>query len=551
MFAPIPALAQFSAPVEEVAVAADTVIANAQIYTPQGWATHMAIASGAIVAVGSQEDVARHLVTETQVIDLAGQMVMPGLHDMHVHPSGAGMARERCMIPQGTAGNDALAFIAECAARADAGAWIEGGGWDTASFGDTPPTRQMLDAIATDRPIFLRDISGHSAWANSHALALAGITRDTPDPDGGIIERDASGEATGILRESASGLVALKIPAGSLASTIGALEWATNEMLSHGITAYDDAGVFRRTAEAYAALADDNRLKIRVRGCLWGGDPRLIADRMLFARPRFSPTCVKLVLDGVPTDGHTAAMLQPYMPGSGGHGDESDLGLLMIPQEDLNRQLVAFDAAGLTVKMHAAGDRAVRAGITAIEAARGANPTGGNLHNVGHNSFVAPEDFERARAADVTLEFSPYIWFENPIIPDIRNAVGAPRLERWTPVKDSLDAGVLTVAGSDWNVVPSVNPWIAIETLVTREAPGGGSAPLGAAERITLEQALNIFTRQAARSRNFDHATGTLEEGKLADFIVLDRNIFAIPATQIHQTRVIMTYIEGELVYMR
>jgi predicted amidohydrolase YtcJ len=221
----------------------------------------------------------------------------------------------------------------------------------------------------------------------------------------------------------------------------------------------------------------------------------------------------------------------------------------MVPAEELQRRTIALDQAGLTVKFHAAGDAAVRAGIEAIAAARAVNPTGGNLHNVGHNSFVDPADIRRAVEVGVVFEFSPYIWFENPIIPDIRKAVGEERMERWIPVKDALDAGALVVPGSDWNVVPSVNPWIAIETLVTRLPPGGAGEPLGAAERITLEQAVDMFTRQAARSRNFDYATGTLEPGKLADFIVLDRDIFAVPIAEVHQTRVLMTYIGGEKVY--
>ena len=544
-----PAAAQFSAPVAAEPAPAELIVEDARIYTPVGWATHMAISGAAIVAVGSAEDVARHRTAETRILDLDGKMVMPGLHDMHVHPSGGGMAQWRCMLPQGSNAQAALAFIGDCVAKAEPGEWIEGGGWDTDSLG-AAPNAAMLDRIAPDNPVFLRDISGHSAWASSSALAAGRVGRDTPDPQGGIIERGADGQPTGVLRESAAGLVAVNIPPASVERSVEALAWALDEMLSHGITAFDDAFVFAPTAEAYARLADEGRLKQRVRGCL-ANDPGLIASRMLFARERFSPSCVKLVLDGVPTDGHTAAMLDPYQPALDAHGADSarEKGLLMIPQDELDRRVTELDKAGLTVKFHAAGDAAVRAGIEAIAAARAANPTGGNLHNVGHNSFIAPADIRRGVEVGAAFEFSPYIWFENPIIGDIRKAVGEERMKRWIPVKDALDAGALVVPGSDWNVVPSVNPWIAIETLVTRQPPGGGGEPLGASQRITLEQAIDIFTRQGARKQNFDHATGTIERGKLADFIVLDRDIFAVPITDVHRTKVLMTYIGGEKVY--
>jgi predicted amidohydrolase YtcJ len=191
----------------------------------------------------------------------------------------------------------------------------------------------------------------------------------------------------------------------------------------------------------------------------------------------------------------------------------------------------------------------VRAGLNAIAHARKENGWSGAMHNVGHNSFVQMEDLRRGAEIGAAFEFSPYIWYPSPIIGDIRKAVGEERMKRWIPVKDALDVGAMVVPGSDWNVVPSVNPFIAIETLVTRQVPGGGGEVLGAQERITLEQAIDIFTRQSSRQMNFDHATGTLEKGKLADFIVLDRNIFTIPVTDIHNTKVLMTYIDGERVF--
>ena len=551
MLASAPAHSQPSPVQPQVAPApADTILTNGKIYTPDGWVSALAISHGTIVALGDASAVERHRTSGTRVVDLNGQTVLPGLHDMHVHPGGAGMEQFSCQIPHGSSPQQIFDITAACAAKLRPGEWVSGRAYTADSFGDTPPHKSMLDRVAPNNPVIFTDISGHSSWANSAALRLAGVTRNTPDPPGGIIERDASGEPTGILRESAAGLVSARVPPPTSEQQMIAHKWSTDLMLSFGITAFDDAGVSRPGAIAYSTLADRGELKQRVRGCLWFRDLSLIADRMLYARDRFSPTCVKMVLDGVPTDGHTAAMVEDYMPSPQLHTEGGrEKGMLLIAQDEANRMTTRFDAMGLTVKFHAAGDAAVRAGLDAIAAARQANGFSGAYHNVGHNSFVQMDDIARARSIGATFEFSPYIWYNSPIIGDIRKAVGEERMKRWIPVKDALDAGVLSVPGSDWSVVPSVNPWIAIETLVTRQVPGGGGEVLGAEERITLEQAIDMFTRASARQMNMDAATGTIEQGKLADLIVIDRNVFEVPITTVHQTKVLRTFINGEEVY--
>jgi predicted amidohydrolase YtcJ len=200
--------------------------------------------------------------------------------------------------------------------------------------------------------------------------------------------------------------------------------------------------------------------------------------------------------------------------------------------------------------MHAAGDAAVRAGLDAIGAARKANGYTGLFHNVSHNSFISRQDLARAAGLQATFEMSPYIWYQNPIIPSIAKAIGPERMKRWTPVKEAIDSGALVVPGSDWAVVPSVNPWIAIETLVTRLPPGGQGEPLGEVEKITLEQALQLFTANGARQMGNADKTGKIEKGMLADLVVMDRNPFKIPVTDIHNTQVKMTLINGEIVYV-
>lgn len=536
---------------------ADLILSGGQIRTPDGWAEALAIQNGVIVAVGTRAEVdaARHAAT--RVVDLDGAAVFPGLNDMHVHPLGAGLMQFQCLFPQGSTREQIAAAVGACAAERADGEWIVGGQWDAASFGPEPMDRAVLDAAAPNNPVALVDISAHSLWVSSRALELAGITAGTANPPGGVIERDADGRITGVLRESAGGLVRRMIPPTTPDQALQALRWSLDLMLSYGITSFTDALADEMALRAYAALADQGHLTQRVRVCMmWrgaafgavdSGTPSHVVQRNLYARERVSPTCIKLALDGVPTDGHTAAMVEPYE--DGGQGGEREKGLLMVPPATLDALLTELDAQGFTVKLHAAGDGAVRAGLDAIEAARRANGYSGQLHEVSHNSFVQPSDIRRARGIAATFEMSPYIWYPNPIIPDIAKAVGAQRMQRWIPVKDAIDAGALVVAGSDWSVVPSVNPWLAIETLVTRQAPGGEGEPLGESQRITLEQAFELFTVNAARQLGARSRLGTIERGMLADLVVVDRNPFEIPITEVHAVEVLMTLIEGEVVY--
>jgi hypothetical protein len=541
------------------AASADLVLTNGRIYTPSGWKQAVAISRGVIVEIGDVAAIDKLRGADTRVIDLQGKAVLPGLHDMHVHPTYAGLTRLQCRVRQGATAKEFLDFVAGCVAKRARGEWIVGGQYSAATFGKTAPNKAMLDKISPANPVILSDISGHSSWVNTAALKLAGVTRDTPDPTGGVIERNAKGEPTGLLHESAAQLVRKIVPPYTLEQSIDALDWSLGLMLSHGITAFTDAGVSERGLEAYRALADSGRLKQRARGCIWwsgravdglSNDPQQLIDtRNLYARERFKPDCVKIVLDGVPTDSHTAAMLEDYVPMHGRDEAGRERGLLLIPPEDLHPLVTRLDAQRLTVKFHAAGDWAVRAGLDAIAAARKANGFSGVLHDVGHNSFVNMEDIRRARELSATFEMSPYIWYPSPIINDIRKAVGEERMLRWIPIKDALDAGALTVPGSDWSVVPSVNPWIAIETLVTRQALGATGEVLGASQRISLEQAIAMFTSASATQMRTRDRTGAIEKGLYADLIVLDRNPFEIPIAQVHDTKVKLTLINGEVVY--
>lgn len=538
---------------------ADLVLVDGHIKTPTGWSRAMAVRDGVILAVGENASIKALRDSKTRVVDLHGHTVLPGLHDMHVHPVYGGLAHARCKIPQGSTLQQTQARVKACAERTGDGKWVVGGQWDAPALGGIP-NRAMLDTVVPDQPVFLWDTSAHSAWVNSKALQLAGITRDTPNPKGGIIERDASGRPTGIVRETAADMLYSHVPRATEAEVRSALAWSLHRMLSYGITSFTEAAVGfsageEREIKAYAALADAGVLKQRTRLCIvWEPGNKtyeqVIAARNLYWRERLHPDCIKIFLDGVPTDSHTAAMLEPYQGAVGDRDDAaSRKGLLQVPQVVLSKALTRFDRMGLTVKMHAAGDASVREGLNAIAAARKANGYSGLHHNIAHCTFVAKADVPRARAIGATYEVSPYLWGPSPINDSITAAVGKKLIERVWPVRELIDSGALVVPGSDWAVVPSVNPWVGLETLVTREKPGGSKATFGKAEAITLDEAFRLYTVNSAEQHGMANKVGRIEPGMLADVIVVDRNPFDVPITQVHATRVLMTFIGGERVY--
>lgn len=536
---------------------ADTVFFGGHVYTPSGWHEAVAIKDGRIVATGGDAAIRKLMQSSTQAIDLHGRTMLPGLYDMHVHPLMAGNGVEgQCRIEQGANATRLLEVVAACVKAEQPGKWVTGAQWQASSMGATPITRQTLDAVSPNNPVMLFDISGHSLWVNSKALQVTGITRDTADPEGGIIERNASGEPTGILRETARQIVMQHLPPPTAQENIAALRNGLDRLLAMGITGLVDAMVMRDELVAYAALADMGGLHQHVQACIAytvtgkpvPGADELIAHWRTYARENFHPDCVKVFADGVPTESHTAAMLGPY---ADDQPNAPQRGMLLMDPATINPAVARWDKAGLTVLFHAAGDNAVRASLDAIEFARKANGMGGPRHQVGHCTFISHEDMPRAKALNASFEFSPYLWYPSPINDDIIKAIGPERIERVWPLREGIESGALIVAGSDWAVVPEPDPWLAIETSITRKAPGGAGATFGPAEAITLRQALDVFTINAARRLGVDDRFGSLEPGKQADLVIVDRNPFEIPATSIHEIKVEQTYINGLLVFQR
>lgn len=544
----------------------DTMLKNGNFYTLDNEhprATAVAISEGVIVAVGDWDTLKGSIDDATEVVDLQEHVVLPGFHDMHVHPIFAGLLSQRCLIEQGSTLEMIQEGVKACVAETEPGGWVIGGQWDASAIGGAP-THEALDAVASDNPVVLSDTSEHSIWVNEKALEIAGVTKDTPDPEGGIIERDANGEPTGVFRESAVGLVRSKVPQPSEEQLRSALSWSLEKMLSYGITDFTVAALghsstMEKELAVYDKMADEGVLKQRVRLCMsYVVSPqqtedehalRIIEDHASYDRDRLSVDCVKMFLDGVPTDSHTAAMLEPYEGSVPNRETGTDYGLLLVDQKTLDAAVTRFDAMGLGVKFHAAGDAAVRAGLNAIEAARKANGPDGPLHDVGHCTFVSEEDVPRAAPINATYEVSPYLWAPSPINDSITEAIGPERIKRVWPVKELVESGALVIPGSDWAVVPSVNPWIAVETLVTRERPGGSEDSFGEGEAISLDEAIKLFTVNASRHTGDEDKLGRIKQGMLADMIVLDRDPFEIPATELHKVEVLKTIINGEVVY--
>ena len=540
------------------------VLTNGLVRTPAGWEEALAVSGAEILAVGDTETIDALIGSGTEIVDLDGSIVLPGFHDMHVHPLFAGVMhsganRSNCVIEQGSSAAVLVSTLEACIGRLSDDEWVTGGQWDASALGTTPG-KALIDPVSIRNPVFLNDTSGHSAWVNTRALELAAIDANTPDPEGGIIERDASGEPTGVLRETAVALVRTHVPPISDETLRLSLTWAVDEMLSHGITSYTEAfnGYVagpNREAELYARLAEDGTLKQRIRLCInWlpeaPGAEDVIANRTEYESERVTVDCVKLFLDGVPTDSHTAAMLEPYAATVEGRDDDaSRFGLLLLEQAVTDEAVTRFDKEGLRVKFHAAGDAAVRSGLDAIAAAREANGMTGPRHDVGHCTFIATDDLPRAAELNATFEVSPYLWSPSPINDDIAAAVGIGRIERAWPVRDILETGTLPVAGSDCPIVPSVNPWLAVESLVTRREPGGSSESFGAGQAISVEQAIDLFTINPARHSGMEDRLGSIAPGKLADLIVVDQNPYTVETDQIHRTRVVMTFIDGSRVF--
>lgn len=544
---------------------ADTVYRHGRIYTvdaEQRWVEAVAIKGGRFVAVGRNTDIAPLIGAATRVVDLAGRMAMPGIHDMHIHPIEGGFQHLlECTFAFVTPLADIVAKISSCAQHKKTGEWIRGGQWAAETLETKqPPTLAMLDAVSPDNPVFLIDSTYHNAWVNSRALKELGIDAATPDPQGGVILRDARSKApTGILFDNAAYFAMKRLPKRNDAEYQAAVRWAVATVNAFGVTAMKDALADGYAVRAYAALDRAGKLDMRVatsrpwRATWTESDEEEARNRIHWRdlqTARVRTGFAKIFVDGIPPT-RTAVMLEPYVPdakhGTGFKGE------LQHSQTDLNAALVELDKLGLTVKMHATGDGGARAALDAIAAARKANGNSGLRHEIAHAELIAPSDMPRFKALNAVAELSPILWYPSPLVEMMAQVLGRERTNRFWPIKSMHDAGVNMIYGSDWpSVVPSPSPWPGIEAMITRQDPDGRVAGALAPEQaLSLADALVIFTRNGARAMQMEKDSGSIEVGKSADMIVLDRNIFDIPPAQIGDTEVLETVFEGRVVSAR
>lgn len=533
---------------------ADTLFVNGAVYTMdtnRSWATAVGVRDDKIIYVGFDDGVGALRGPDTHVVDLGGKMLMPSFQDAHVHPLGAG--NEALTVNLNGLGSQE-AYVAAVKAYADANPdepWILGGGWSMAEFGPgARASKKLLDAVVPDRPVYLSSQDGHTGWANSAALKVAGIDEDTQDPVSGIVDRDAvTGEIIGSLQEGAMELLTAHIPPSSPEFDQESMKYSIDLLNSWGITAINDAAVQQPALDAYRALDKRNELSMRVVASLWWERTLGLEqiDELKRLRDEYSSgnlnaTAVKIMQDGV-MENYTAVMSEPY------YVDGNPTGIPMLEPEFLKEAVSALDAEGFQVHFHAIGDAAITQCLDAVAAAIEANGNSHRRHHIAHLQEIHPNDLARFRELDVIANFQPLWAYADSYVTDLTIPfIGEERANWMYTIRSVVNAGGMIAFGSDWSV-STANPFPQIETAVTRTDADGDDEPFMPQETIDLPTALAAFTINSAYVNGIEKESGSIEVGKLADLIVLDRNLFSIPAKQISETKVLLTLLGGRPVH--
>jgi len=535
----------------------DVIVHNAKLYTAGASGTMaeaVAIRGNQILRVGSEREVMRLRRPQTTMIDAKGAAVVPGFNDAHLHFISGGLSLERIDLIGVETLDDIQSRIRTWAASHADAPWVLGRGWYYQPFPGGLPTRQQLDAIVSDRPAQIISYDGHTSWVNTRALRMAGISKKTPNPPGGVIVKDQkTGEPTGVLKEAAMALVSSHVPTSTRAERAAALRSAIGEAQRNGITSVQNASGSEEEFELYTEARRDGDLGVRVYSAMATSSAlsaAAIADLDAVAKrypddPLFKAGAVKIMLDGV-IEAHTAAMLAPY-------ANDTATGTPTIDADELNRMVRLLDAGGWQVMTHAVGDRAVNMALTAYEHAVRSNPlpARGRRHRIEHVETVDSTDIPRFGALGVIASMQPYMGNPGPNIDVWFRNVGPERASQgWSYNSIAAGAGRLAF-GSDWPGVP-MNPMLGLHTAVTRTTPDG--LPEGGwypAERLALKAAIDAYTSGAAWASFDEQRKGSLAPGMLADLVVLSEDIFEAPASRLASTRIAVTIFDGRIVYRR
>ena len=542
----------FTPAVAQTCKDADLLLRNGHIITMDGAKRvvgAMAVRDGRILALGADDALAACASSRTQLLDLHRHTVLPGLIDVHTHAMEWVKGILRGEIDAGYPAVHSISEITQAVAHRAAtlphGQWIVGYGWDDAKLGERRYiTRQDLDTASPDHPVYLKHVSGHLSVANSAALKLANITKDTHDPQGGVIERGASGEPTGILKDTAMGLIAGILPGDSPDIDVRAARLVSEKAAEVGLTTIHDIFIGPDEMRGYQEAHRRGWLKVRVQM-----SPRIgsIADAEKLAQmgvhTGFGDDLLKFGAAKMFADGGMGARTVAIYP-PGVIGEPSNLGVLRWTSADMQKAHLIAAGAGWQLETHAIGDRAIDEVLDSYAAVIKQLGLKDARFRIVHAGISTPAVQKRMRELNVVIDGNPTFvywigsWFQKY----------GPERVRWSyPAKSYIENGIVEAAGSDVPVTP-INPWWGIWAAVVRQELESGQT-LVPEERISVEQALTLYTRNGAYAGFEEDRKGTLKPGKLADFIVVDRDVFTVPADELKDVKVLQTFVGGRSVY--
>ena len=522
-------------------------VVNARVWTGDSrrpWADAIATAGERIVAVGTSAEVKKLAGTHARVIDAKGMMVTPGFIDSHVHFVAGGFGLSSVQLRDAKTPQEFIRRIKEYAATLPPGAWVTEGNWDHEQWGGELPTRAWIDSVTPNSPVWINRLDGHMNVANTAALRAAGVDRNTKDVAGGTIVRDASGEPTGVFKDNAGPLVERFVPEPSAAQVDRAIDAAMAYVAGNGVTSVHNMGTWQDVA-SFTRAHRSGRLKTRIYAVVPLANWEQLRDTVR-AHGRGDAWLhiggLKGFVDGS-IGSHTAAMLAPFTDAP------NDSGLLVNTPEDLYRWISEADKAGLHVMVHAIGDRAIRSQLDIFARVERENGARDRRFRIEHLQHIAPSDIPRVAQLDVIGSMQPYHAIDDGRWVD--KVIGRERSKTTYAFRSLLDAKVRLAFGSDWFVAPAT-PLEGIYAAVTRrtidEKQPGGWVP---EQKITVEEALRAYTRNAAYAEFQDRDKGVLAKGMLADFVIIDRDLTKVPPETIRDARIMLTVVDGKPVFER